>query len=97
MKSFLIEGELTGARRGSVGAGVARVPDVGGVGGDGGTTGGGGDDTANSKPRSTVAISTAALGRTLGAGVTSSKGGGGAGACALLVGELDDGEQGEGL
>ena len=54
------------ARR--VAAGVSRVPDVGGVGGDGGTTGGGVDHTANSESSSTVAISTAALSRALGAG-----------------------------
>ena len=86
-----------GGTRGGVAAGVSRVPDVGGVGGDGGPTGGGVDDTAYSEPSSAVSVSTAALGRTLRAGVASPVGGGGAGARALLVGELDDGEEREGL
>jgi len=54
------------ARR--VAAGVARVPDVGGVGGDGGATGSGVDHTADSEPSSTVAVSTSALSRAFRAG-----------------------------
>ena len=83
-----------GAAR-SVAAGIARVPDVSGVGGDGGPTGTAVYDTAHSEPRSAVTISSAALRRTLGGGVAGTVGGGGAGSCALLVGELDDGEEGE--
>ena len=41
MKPFLVEGELTGARRGVEGAGIARVPDVCCVGGDSGSAGAG--------------------------------------------------------
>ena len=83
-----------GAAR-SVAAGIARVPDVGGVGGDGGPTGAAVDDTAHPEPSSAVTVSSAALRRTLGGGVAGPVGGGGAGSCALLVGELDNGEQGE--
>ena len=79
----------------SVGAGVARVPDVGGVGGDGGATCGGADDAADSKSSSTAAIGATSLGRALRAGEAGAIGGGGAGGCALLVGKLDNGEQGE--
>ena len=79
----------------SVAAGIARVPDVGGVGGDGGPTGAAVDDTAHPEPSSAVTVSSAALRRTLGGGVAGPVGGGGAGSCALLVGELDNGEQGE--
>ena len=86
-----------GGTGGCVAAGVARVPDVGGVGGDGGTTGGAVDHTADPEASSTVTISTASLGRALRAGVAGAVGGGGAGPGALLVGELDDGEQREGL
>ena len=53
--------------------------------------------TADSKPGSTVPVSTPALSRALRAGVAGTVGGGGAGSRALLVGELDDGEEGEGL
>ena len=94
----LVEGVGAGGGTGGrVAAGVSRVPDVGGVGGDGGATGGGVDHTAHSEPSSTVAISAAALGRALRAGVAGPVGGGGAGARALLVRELDDGEEREGL
>ena len=55
------------------------------------------DHTAHSKPSSTVAVSTPALSRALGAGVAGPIRGGGAGSRALLVGELNDGEQGEGF
>ena len=94
----LVEGEgAGGGTGGGVAAGVARVPDVGGVGGDGGATGGGVDHTAHSKPSSAVTISTAALSGALRAGVAGPVGGGGAGSGALLVGELDDGEERQGL
>ena len=53
--------------------------------------------TAHSKPSSTVPIRAAPLGGALWAGVACSIGRAGAGGCALLVGELDNGEQGEGL
>ena len=86
-----------GGTGGRVAAGVARVPDVGGVGGDGRAAGGGVDHTADSKPSSAVTISTAALGGALRAGVAGPVGGGGAGSGTLLVGELDDGEEREGL
>ena len=86
-----------GGAGGGVAAGVARVPDVGGVGGDGGATCGGVDDTTHPEPCSTVTIGTATLGRTLGAGVAGPVGRRGACSCTLLVGELDDGEQREGL
>ena len=86
-----------GGTGGGVAAGVARVPDVGGVGGDGRATGGGVDHTADTEPSSAVTISTAALSGALRAGVAGPVGGGGAGSGALLVGELDDGEEGEGL
>ena len=51
----------TASTAGGVAAGVARVPDVGGVGGDGGATGASVDHTADTKPGSTVAISTSSL------------------------------------
>ena len=53
--------------------------------------------TADSEARGTVAVSAAPLGGALRAGVAGAVGGAGAGGRALLVGELDDGEQGEGL
>ena len=53
--------------------------------------------TAHSKPSSTVSIRAAPPGSALRAGVACSIGGARAGGCALLVGELDNGEQGEGL
>ena len=86
-----------GGAGGRVAAGVARVPHVGGVGGDGRATGGGVDHTAHSEPSGAVTVSTASLSRALRAGVAGPVGGGGAGACAVLVGELDDGEEREGL
>ena len=79
-----------GGAGGGVAAGVSRVPDVGGVGGDGGATRGAVDDTTHSEARGTVTVSTAALGRALRAGVAGPVGGAGAGSGALLVGELDD-------
>ena len=85
-----------GAAR-SVAAGIARVPDVSGVGGDGGPTGAAVDDTADSKPGSAVTVSTSALSRTLRAGVAGPVRGGGACPGTLLIGELDNGEEGEGL
>ena len=53
--------------------------------------------TADSEARSTVAISAATLGGALRAGVAGAVGGAGAGGRALLVRELDDGEQRESL
>ena len=53
--------------------------------------------TAHPKASSTVAIRAAPLGGALGAGVAGAVGGARAGGRALLVGELYDGEQGEGL
>ena len=92
----LVEGVGAGGGTGGcVAAGVSRVPDVGGVGGDGGATSCAGNHTAHSKPRGTVSVSSAALRRTLRAGVAGPKGGGGTRPCTLLVGELDDGEEGE--
>ena len=59
---LLAEGVGTGGGAGGrVAAGVARVPHVGGVGGDGRATGGGVEHTADSKPSSTVAITTSSL------------------------------------
>ena len=55
------------------------------------------DDTADSKSSSTVSIRASTLCCTLRAGVTGPIGGAGTGGCALLVGELDNGEQGESL
>jgi len=66
-----------GGTGGCVAAGVPRVPDVGGVGGDSSATGGGVDHTADSKASSTVTISTPSLSRALRAGVASSVGAGG--------------------
>ena len=97
IRHFLESVGAGGSTGGSVAAGVSRVPDVGGVGGDGGATCGGVDDTTHPEPCSTVTIGTAALGRTLGAGVAGPVGRRGACSCTLLVGELDDGEQREGL
>ena len=58
----LVEGVGAGGGTGCrVAAGVARVPDVGGVGGDGRATGGAVEHTADSKPSSTVAITTSSL------------------------------------
>ena len=80
--------------RGSVCAGVARVPDVRGVSGDGGPAGGGGDDAADPEARGTGTrgrpASTAALG-----GGEAGPVGVGVAASALLIGELDHAEQGE--
>ena len=53
--------------------------------------------TAHSEAGSTVAIRAAPLGGALRAGVACAVGGARAGGRALLVGELHDGEQGEGL
>ena len=53
--------------------------------------------TADSEARGTVAVSAAPLGGALRAGVAGAVGRAGAGGRALLVGELDNGEQGEGL
>jgi len=90
------DGVLAGAGAGGgVGAGVARVPDVGGVVGDAGSTGAGVDHTADSESSGTVSISTSSLGRALRAGVAGAIGGGGTGTSALLIGELNDGEQGK--
>ena len=73
-----------GSTGGGVAAGVVRVPDVGGVGGDGGTTGGAVDHTADTEASSTVTISTASLGRALRAGVAGAVGGARAVSSALL-------------
>ena len=91
----LADGVLAGAGRGGVGAGVARVPDVGGVGGDGGPAGGGRDDAADPEASSTVTVRGSSFRGALRAGHAGPEGGGGAGPGALLVGELDDGEEGE--
>ena len=92
----LVEGVGAGGGTGSrVAAGVSRVPDVGGVGGDGGATSRAGNHTAHSKPRGTVSVSSAALRRALRPGVAGPECGGGARPRTLLVGELDDGEEGE--
>ena len=94
----LVDGEgAGGGAAGFVAAGVCGVPDVGGVGGYRGATGGGGDDTAHPEPGGTFAVSAASICGALRAGVAGPVGGGGAGPGALLVGELDDGEEGEGL
>ena len=62
----LVEGVGAGGGTGCrVAAGVARVPDVGGVGGDGRATGGGVDYTTHSEPSRAVTVSTASLSRTL--------------------------------
>ena len=53
--------------------------------------------TADAEAGSAVSVRAAALGRALRAGVAGAEGGGGAGRGALLVRELDDGEQGEEL
>ena len=82
---------------GGVRAGIAGIPDVGGVGGDDAATGGAVDHTADTKTSSTVTIRATSLGCALRAGVARAIGGGGAGRSALLVRELDDGEQGEAL
>ena len=59
---LLAEGECAGGGTGGrVAAGVARVPHVGGVGGDGRATGGAVEHTADSKASSTVAITTSSL------------------------------------
>ena len=78
-------------------AGVARVPDVRGVGGDGGAAGGGGDDAADPEARGTGAGGRPASAAALGGGVAGPVGVGGGRADALVVGELDDVEQGEKL
>ena len=53
--------------------------------------------TADAEARGAVSIRAAALGGALRAGVTRAVRGGGARGSALLVRELDDGEQREGL
>ena len=53
--------------------------------------------TADAEASGAVSVRAAALGRALRAGVARAEGGGGAGRGALLVRELDDGEQGEEL
>ena len=77
----------------SEGAGVARVPDVGGVGGDGGPAGGGGDDAAHPEARGTRARGCPAPTVALRGGVAGPVGGGGAATGALVVGELDHAEE----
>ena len=79
--------------RGSVCAGVARVPDVRGVGGDGGPAGGGGDDAADPEARGTGAGGRPASAAALGGGVAGPVGGGGTAAGALVIGELDHAEE----
>ena len=92
----LVDGEgAGGGAAGFVPAGVGGVPDVGGVGGDRGATAGGGDDAAHPEPGRTFAVSAASFGGALRGGVAGPVGGRGAGSGALLVGELDDGEEGE--
>ena len=91
----LADGVLAAPGRGGVGAGVSRVPDVGGVGGDGGPAGGGGDDAADPEARGTGAGGRTASAAALGGGVAGPVGVGGGRADALVVGELDDVEQGE--
>ena len=98
IRAHLVDSVGAGAGAGGgVGARVVWVPDVGRVGGDRGATAGGGDDAAHPEPGGTLAVSAASLGGALRAGVAGPVGRGGAGSCALLVGELDDGEEGEGL
>ena len=80
-----------------VGTWIVGVSDVGCICGDAGAASWGCDDTAHSESSSTVSIRWSSLGCALWAGVTGAIGGGGAGGCALLVGELDNGEQGESL
>ena len=63
-----------GGTGGGVAAGVSRVPDVGGVGGDGSATGGGGYHTAYSEPSSAVSVSTTTFSGTFRAGVASTEG-----------------------
>ena len=82
---------------GGVRAGIAGIPDVGGVGGDDAATRGAVDHTADTEAGGAVSIRAASLGRALRAGVAGAVGGARAGRRALLVRELDDGEQGEGL
>jgi len=73
-------------------AGVARVPDVRRVGGDGGATGRGRYDTADSEACSTGARGGAPFGSALRRGVARAVGAGGAAADTLVIGELDHAE-----
>ena len=91
----LADGVLAGAGRGGVGAGVARVPDVGGVGGDGGPAGGGRDDAADPEARGTGARGRPTFTAALGGGEAGPVGGGGGGARAFVIRELNYAEQGE--
>ena len=97
IRCFFESKGASGCTSGRVAAGVSRVPDVGGVGGDGGPTSCCRDDTAYSEPGSTVSVSTSTFSGTFRTGVASPVGCGRTGARALLVGELDDGEEREGL
>ena len=96
IRAHLVDSVGAGAGAGGgVGARVVWVPDVGRVGGDDGAAGRGVDHAADAEPRGTVPIRAPALGRALRAGVARPVGRAGAGSGALLVGELDDGEQGK--
>ena len=94
----LVDGEGAGGGAARlVAAGVGGVPDVGRVGGDGGATAGAEDDAAHPEPGRTFSVSGAAFGGALRAGEAGPVGRAGACSGALLVGELDDGEEGQGL
>ena len=91
---LLLDGERTGSGAGGrEGARVVGVPDVGGVGRDGGAAGRGGDDAANSKPRSTAAGGRSSPGGALRGGVAGALRARGGGVRTLLVRELDDSEE----
>ena len=77
------------------GTGVSRVPDVGDVVGDRGTTGGGGAHTADTEPSGAGPAGWARPAAALRGGVAGPGDRGGAGAGALVIGELDHAEQGE--
>ena len=80
---------------GRVAAGVSRVPDVGVVGGDRGTTGGGRDHTADTEPSSAAPTGGPRPAGALRGGVAGPCRRGGAGAGAVVIGELDHAEQRE--
>ena len=80
---------------GSDAAGVARVPDVGVVGGDRGPTGGGGDHAAHTEPGRAGSLCAPGSAGALRGGVARPYRRGGTGAGTDIVGELDYAEQRE--
>ena len=95
IRHFLDGGGAGPSRGWSPAAGVARVPDVGVVGGDRGPTGGGRDHAADTEPGCAGSLRAPGSAGALRGGVARPYRRGGGGAGADVVGELDYAEQRE--